>query len=100
MFVHLGFQGGLHQVLGQLGQQSAVAHQPQPFPADLLGRERGKLLQQLAGQTVRRYRHRLHVGTLDTAGGRGKRHAAGGLDPVIHRRTHQVTPSWRLTPDS
>jgi hypothetical protein len=40
MLVHLGLQGGLHQVLGQLGQQTALAHQPQPFSTDLLGRER------------------------------------------------------------
>ncbi|MGR8009492.1 hypothetical protein [Streptomyces hypolithicus] len=51
MLVHLGFQGGLHQVLGQLGQQPALTHQPQPLlSADLLGRESGQLLQQLAGR--------------------------------------------------
>jgi hypothetical protein len=54
VLIHLGLQSGLHQVLGQLRQQTALAHQPQPVSADLLGRERGQLLQQLTGQTVLR----------------------------------------------
>jgi hypothetical protein len=98
--IHLGLQSGLHQMLGQLGQQPALAHQPQPSQAHLLGRQRGQLLQQLAGQTVHGYRHRLHVGTLDALTGHGKRHTVSGLDQVIRRRTHQVTPSGKHTPDS
>jgi hypothetical protein len=43
--VHLCFQGGLHQVLGQLGQDPALAHQLQPALGGLLGRQRGQLLQ-------------------------------------------------------
>jgi hypothetical protein len=98
--IHLGLQSGLHHMLGQLGQQPALAHQPQPSQAHLLGRQRGQLLQQLAGQTVHGYRHRLHVGTLDALTGHGKRHTVSGLDQVIRRRTHQVTPSGKHTPDS
>ncbi len=100
MLIHLGLQGRLHQVPGQLGQQPALAHQPQTATADLLGRQRGQLLQQLAGQTIGRHRHRLHVGTLSAPAGLGKRHAASHLDQAIRRRTHQVTPSGRSTPDS
>ncbi|MFJ1547560.1 hypothetical protein [Streptomyces sp. NPDC088246] len=88
VLVHLGLQRGLHQVLGRLGQQPALAHQPQPALGCTLRRERGRLLQQLDGQTVHGYRHRLHVGTLDALAGPGKRHALSGLD--------QVTPSWRV----
>ncbi|MEV5646401.1 hypothetical protein AB0L67_41050, partial [Streptomyces flaveolus] len=46
-------QGSLHQMLGELGQDPALAHQPQPALGGLLGRQRGQLLQQLGGQTVR-----------------------------------------------
>jgi hypothetical protein len=42
----------------------------------------------------RRHRHRLHVGALGAFTGDSKRHAASGLDQVISRRTHQVTPTW------
>lgn len=79
MLVRLGLEGSSHQMLGRLGRQPALAQQPQPLPTDLPGRERGQLLQQLSGQTVRRHRHRLHAGTLITAVGHGKRHAAEGL---------------------
>ncbi|WP_265296482.1 hypothetical protein [Streptomyces sp. SHP 1-2] len=41
MLIRFGLQRGLHQVLGQLGQQTALTHQPQPLSVDLLGRERG-----------------------------------------------------------
>ncbi|MFJ9034879.1 hypothetical protein ACIRQP_42030 [Streptomyces sp. NPDC102274] len=88
MLIHLGLQGRLHQMLGQLGQQPALAHQPQPLAADLLRRERGQLLQQFGGQTVRRHRHRLHVGTLSAITSRGKRHAINSPDQVTRRRTH------------
>jgi hypothetical protein len=96
VLVHLGLQRGLHQVLGQLGQDPALAHQPQPAPGGPLSRERGQLLQQLGGQAVHGYRHRLHVGTLGALAGLGKRHALSGLDQMTSARTHQVTPSWRV----
>ncbi|MBV9022878.1 MAG: cysteine hydrolase family protein [Streptomycetaceae bacterium] len=41
-----------------------------------------------------------HVGTLSALTGLGKRHAVHGLDQVIGRRTHQMAPSGRFTPDS
>ncbi|WSC73639.1 hypothetical protein OG830_36420 [Streptomyces sp. NBC_00121] len=96
MLVHLGLQRGLHQVLGQLGQDPALAHQPQPALGGPLHRERGQLLQQLSGQSVHGYRHRLHVGTLGALTSLGKRHAPSRLDQVTSTRTHQVTPSWRV----
>jgi hypothetical protein len=66
--IHLGLQRGLQQMLGQLGQDPALAHQPQPLAvADLLGSQHRQLVQQRQTQPIRREirPRRPHVGTLD-----------------------------------
>ncbi|MGW6412724.1 hypothetical protein ACWF95_37030 [Streptomyces vinaceus] len=99
MQVHLRFDGGLHQVPGELDQQASLAHQPQTTVADLAGGGLGQLIHQRGAQPVRcrgfpaRRRHlRCHTGTVNAIAHHRNRHAVSVLDQV----TEPPRVEWRL----
>ncbi|MYZ35198.1 MULTISPECIES: hypothetical protein [unclassified Streptomyces] len=65
MRVRLRLDGGLHQVPGELDQQTAFAHQPQFAVMDLAGGELGQLVEQSGAQPVRAAASRLAAVVFD-----------------------------------